>query len=188
MASEQPGPSATAAAAPASDTTATLSQQGEPGSSSNNSNSNSAGAAAAAPHNGPSAKQTAPREEPRRRRRKPRPGQVDRGVPEAERIGLDAAQGGPRAAKRRHHSSSSSSSRDAPTRGESPTDGTSFPSFRGDLPWSQRGWLYELKPFRGMYYDLRRRAPYYLSDWTVTFEPRNWWTVAQAVVRIYFIK
>ncbi|PWN22694.1 hypothetical protein BCV69DRAFT_244614, partial [Microstroma glucosiphilum] len=186
MASEQPGPSA-AAAVPPSDTTATLSQQGEPGSSSNNSNSNSTQAAAAPPQRSPSHKQAAPREEPRRRRRKPRSGQVDRGVPEAERIGLDASQGGSRAAKNRRDSSSSSSSRDGPTRPGVSSDESSFPSFRGDLPWSRRGWLYELKPFRGMYYDVKRRAPYYLSDWTATFEPRNWWTVAQAVVRIYFI-
>ena len=68
------------------------------------------------------------------------------------------------------------------------TDDETFPSFPGDLPWSQRSWLYEFKPFRGMYYDLKRRAPYYVSDWTDTFAPRNWWIVCQTVIRIYFIK
>lgn len=64
----------------------------------------------------------------------------------------------------------------------------SFPSFAGDLPWSQRSWLYELLPFRGLYYDIKRRAPYYWSDWSATFHPHNWYTVAKTVVTIYFIK
>ncbi|KAF6767125.1 Bicarbonate transporter, C-terminal [Kalmanozyma brasiliensis GHG001] len=62
-----------------------------------------------------------------------------------------------------------------------------YPLFDGDKPWSQRSWAYELMPFRGMWYDLRRRKPYLLSDWVEGFEPRNWWTVANSVVRMYFI-
>lgn len=63
-----------------------------------------------------------------------------------------------------------------------------FPSFKGDLRWSERSWLYELMPFRGMIYDVRRRVPYYWSDWSSTFQPGNLWTVAKTVVTIYFIK
>ncbi|KAJ1593311.1 hypothetical protein NDA11_007181 [Ustilago hordei] len=62
-----------------------------------------------------------------------------------------------------------------------------YPLFDGDLPWSQRSWAYQLVPFRGMWYDLRRRQPYLASDWTDGFEPRNWWTVFNSVIRMYFI-
>lgn len=62
-----------------------------------------------------------------------------------------------------------------------------YPLFAGDKPWSQRSWAYELLPFRGMWYDLRRRKPYLASDWIEGFEPRNWWTVINSVVRMYFI-
>ncbi|CDS01192.1 related to BOR1-boron efflux transporter [Sporisorium scitamineum] len=64
---------------------------------------------------------------------------------------------------------------------------TTYPLFAGDKPWSQRSWAYQLMPFRGMWYDLRRRKPYLASDWLEGFEPRNWWTVANSVVRMYFI-
>lgn len=105
-------------------------------------------------------------------------GQVEHGVPGLERIGLDENQ------EKRHSGHGNAS---APA--EAPQESTTaFPSFPGDKPWSQRSWLYQFMPFRGMWYDLRRRAPYYMSDWTETFLPRNWWTTAQAVVRIYFIK
>lgn len=62
-----------------------------------------------------------------------------------------------------------------------------YPLFQGDKPWSQRSWAYELLPFRGMWYDLRRRKPYLASDWIDGFEPRNWFTIANSVVRMYFI-
>ncbi|SPC66955.1 related to BOR1 - boron efflux transporter [Ustilago sp. UG-2017b] len=62
-----------------------------------------------------------------------------------------------------------------------------YPLFDGDLLWSQRSWAYQLVPFRGMWYDLRRRQPYLASDWTDGFEPRNWWTVFNSVIRMYFI-
>lgn len=63
-----------------------------------------------------------------------------------------------------------------------------YPTFDGDLPWSQRSWWYELKPLRGMIYDLRRRAPFYARDWTEAAKPANWLTIADSVVRMYFIK
>ena len=56
-----------------------------------------------------------------------------------------------------------------------------------ETPWSQRSWLYELRPFRGMWSDVRRRAPYYASDWTDALKPSNVLTVATSVVRIFFI-
>ena len=64
---------------------------------------------------------------------------------------------------------------------------TPYPRFASDLPWSARTWYYQLMPFRGMYYDLRRRLPFFVTDWTTAFKPDNWWTVAQYVVRMYFI-
>lgn len=119
---------------------------------------------------------------PPRRRRLPF-ARVNRGAAGLNFLGMDNGKDEEKAA--------SAKSADAPQTSSQEEDGTSeprLPSFKGDLPWSQRGWVYELRPFRGMYYDIRRRAPYYLSDWTETFKPRNWWTTAQAVVRIYFIK
>mgnify|MGYP001507893708 FL=1 len=57
----------------------------------------------------------------------------------------------------------------------------------GEVPWSQRSWFYELRPFRGMWSDLCRRAPYYASDWTDALRISNLFTVATSVVRIFFI-
>jgi hypothetical protein len=74
-----------------------------------------------------------------------------------------------------------------PSVDESTMDDAPYPKFSGDLPWSQRSWLYQLLPFRGMYYDFRRRAPFFASDWTTAFYPSNWWTVAQYIPRMYFI-
>lgn len=56
-----------------------------------------------------------------------------------------------------------------------------------EVPWSQRSWLYELRPFRGMWSDVRRRLPYYKSDWVDALWPCNWMTVGTSVVRIFFI-
>lgn len=113
-----------------------------------------------------------------RRRKKQKPvGRVNRGAAGLNFLGLDNAQGSEKAASEQEQRSESNG-------GDEPA----FPEFAGDLAWSQRTWLYELMPFRGMWYDVRRRLPYYGSDWTEAFHPRNWWTVAQAVVRIYFIK
>lgn len=63
-----------------------------------------------------------------------------------------------------------------------------FPHFPRHTPWHERSWAYQFLPFRGMYYDVRRRAPFVLVDWTTAFQPRNWWTVLQGVPRMYFIK
>ncbi|PWN49316.1 hypothetical protein IE53DRAFT_388489 [Violaceomyces palustris] len=62
-----------------------------------------------------------------------------------------------------------------------------YPHFPGDKPWSQRGWLYQFKPFRGMYYDLVRRKPFLRSDWSFSFIPSNLYTIVSSVVRMYFI-
>lgn len=64
---------------------------------------------------------------------------------------------------------------------------TAYPKFSGDLPWSERSWMYQLMPFRGMYYDFRRRLPFLISDWTTAFQVQNWWTVLQYIPRMYFI-
>lgn len=56
-----------------------------------------------------------------------------------------------------------------------------------DVPWTQRSWIYELCPGRGMYADLRRRLPYYISDWTDGWRWCNLYYVATSVVRIFFI-
>lgn len=55
-------------------------------------------------------------------------------------------------------------------------------------PWPERSWAYELMPFRGMYNDVRRRLPFYVSDWTEGLRPKNWERVAGATIRMYFLK
>lgn len=81
---------------------------------------------------------------------------------------------------------------DAQAQAEAGATGSSgeseFPRFAGDLPWSERSWWYELRPFRGMYYDIRRRLPFVKTDWTSALDPRNWWTIVQYIPRMYFIK
>ena len=39
--------------------------------------------------------------------------------------------------------------------------------------WSQRTFAKQWQPFRGMYADVRRRLPYYASDWTLGLQPRK---------------
>ncbi|WFD26919.1 hypothetical protein MNAN1_001908 [Malassezia nana] len=56
-----------------------------------------------------------------------------------------------------------------------------------EIPWKQRSWQYELRPFRGMFSDVRRRLPFYKSDWLDACRKANWLTVATSVVRIFFI-
>ena len=68
------------------------------------------------------------------------------------------------------------------------TPGLGFPHFAQHTPWHERSWAYQFLPFRGMYYDVRRRAPYAIVDWTTAFRPHNWWTVLQGIPRMYFIK
>ncbi|KAE8225941.1 hypothetical protein CF319_g1379 [Tilletia indica] len=71
---------------------------------------------------------------------------------------------------------------------DSDGDEPKFPHFQHDLPWSQRSWAYELKPFRGMYYDVRRRLPFYRTDWTLAFtRPENYWTQVTSVIQMYFL-
>lgn len=55
-------------------------------------------------------------------------------------------------------------------------------------PWSKRSTAYQWRPFRGMYQDIRRRAPYYVSDWTLAFRKENLYRVAAATLRMFFIK
>ncbi len=55
-------------------------------------------------------------------------------------------------------------------------------------PWPTRKWAYQWRPLRGMWADVRRRAPFYLSDWTEAARPRNWERTVAATVRIYFLK
>lgn len=47
--------------------------------------------------------------------------------------------------------------------------------------------MYELRPFRGMLSDVRRRMPYYYSDWTQALDRDNFLTVVTSVVRIFFV-
>ncbi|BGP21228.1 inorganic anion exchanger [Rhodotorula toruloides] len=54
-------------------------------------------------------------------------------------------------------------------------------------PWPERSWAYELMPFRGMYNDVRRRLPFYVSDWTEGLRPKNWERVVGATIRMYFL-
>lgn len=56
-----------------------------------------------------------------------------------------------------------------------------------DVPWEERSAWYELRPFRGMYADVRRRLPFYLSDWFDALKPSNVPIVVASVVHIFFI-
>ncbi|SGY31148.1 BQ5605_C002g01213 [Microbotryum silenes-dioicae] len=54
-------------------------------------------------------------------------------------------------------------------------------------PWPERSTVYQFRPFRGMITDVRKRLPFYLSDWTEAFRPRNWERTMGATIRIYFL-
>ncbi|KAK4046404.1 hypothetical protein OIO90_006575 [Microbotryomycetes sp. JL221] len=55
-------------------------------------------------------------------------------------------------------------------------------------PWPERSVWYQWMPFRGMYFDVRRRLPFYASDWTLgVIKPNNWERVVGATVRMYFL-
>lgn len=56
-----------------------------------------------------------------------------------------------------------------------------------DLPWAERSWAYQLLPFRGCYFDVKRRLPWYLSDWTTAFHRRNLYRVFAASLRMFFL-
>lgn len=55
------------------------------------------------------------------------------------------------------------------------------------VPWAQRAWTYQLRPFRGIWADLTRRAPFYVDDWREGFRCRNWERVTASTVRMYFL-
>lgn len=59
---------------------------------------------------------------------------------------------------------------------------------QGGTVWSERSFLYQFMPFRGMYYDVKRRLPFYLSDWYLGFKPQNFYRVVASSIKIYFIK
>lgn len=54
-------------------------------------------------------------------------------------------------------------------------------------PWPTRNLAYQWRPFRGMWDDLKRRAPYYWTDYTEGFQPRNLERVVGATIRMYFL-
>ncbi|GAA6018663.1 hypothetical protein JCM10207_009001 [Rhodosporidiobolus poonsookiae] len=88
----------------------------------------------------------------------------------------------------------SSSSR-LPKRAASPTSPAAAAPGRSTLrafppdpkPWPTRTWAYQYLPFRGMVNDVRRRAPFYLSDWTEGFKPRNLERVVGATIKMFFL-
>jgi hypothetical protein len=47
---------------------------------------------------------------------------------------------------------------------------------------------YQYLPFRGIYHDLKRRAPFYASDWTEGFKPKNYERVVGATIKMFFLK
>lgn len=62
-------------------------------------------------------------------------------------------------------------------------------AFEADArPWAERSFVYQWRPLRGMWADLRRRAPFYWSDWTEAGRRTNWERTAAGTVRIYFLK
>lgn len=65
-------------------------------------------------------------------------------------------------------------------------DGELFPP--DPRPWPTRSLLYQYMPFRGMYHDVKRRLPFYFSDWYIAFLPQNWERVVGATIRMYFLK
>ncbi|GAA6041008.1 hypothetical protein JCM8097_000538 [Rhodosporidiobolus ruineniae] len=64
------------------------------------------------------------------------------------------------------------------------TSGTRLSFSPDPRPWPERDWAYELRAFRGIYHDLRRRAPFYLSDWTEGFRLRNLERVVGATIKV----
>jgi hypothetical protein len=58
----------------------------------------------------------------------------------------------------------------------------------GGKPWSERSYGYQFMPFRGMYYDVKARLPYYVNDWVEGFKPKNLYRIFAASIRMYFIK
>ncbi|GAA95488.1 uncharacterized protein L969DRAFT_15407 [Mixia osmundae IAM 14324] len=101
----------------------------------------------------------------------------------------DAEQGGVKPSNSRTTESGSD------TRAAS-SDNTRTGSTSGDewdrqaegLPWSQRSLGYQYTPFRGICHDIKRRLPYYRTDWTIAFASKqNAYTTTVACIRMYFI-
>lgn len=61
-------------------------------------------------------------------------------------------------------------------------------AYTEEIPWSQRTSALQWTPFRGMLHDLKRRAPFYRSDWTLAFEKRNVYRVVASTLRMYALK
>lgn len=71
-------------------------------------------------------------------------------------------------------------------RADGEAEAAGFPGYWG-RPWSQRSTAYQFMPFRGMYYDVKGRLPYYANDWIEGLKPKNIYRVAAASIRMYFI-
>lgn len=97
--------------------------------------------------------------------------------PQKEYMYADARQPSIRSSRR-------SSRRDR--RPDPDVDGELFPP--DPRPWPTRSLLYQYMPFRGMYHDVKRRLPFYFSDWYIAFLPQNWERVVGATIRMYFLK
>lgn len=61
-------------------------------------------------------------------------------------------------------------------------------AFIEEIPWSQRTSAHQWTPFRGMWHDYKRRAPYYWTDWTTAFERKNLYRVVASTLRMYALK
>lgn len=74
------------------------------------------------------------------------------------------------------------------TRNSSPSPTSNDLEFAPDpRPWSTRSITYQYRPFRGMYHDVKRRLPFYVSDWTDGFKFNNVNRVTATTIRMYFL-
>ncbi|GAA5961225.1 hypothetical protein JCM3765_002876 [Sporobolomyces pararoseus] len=86
--------------------------------------------------------------------------------------------------------SSASPSTTLPPPSSHPAAGSKYDNlnFRPEpRPWSTRSFWYQYLPFRGILHDLTRRAPFYVSDWTEGFEPKNYERVVGATIKMFFL-
>jgi len=51
--------------------------------------------------------------------------------------------------------------------------------------WGHRSALEQWRPFRGMLHDVQVRLPFYVSDWTVGFQPRNFPRCVASAIKMY---
>lgn len=71
----------------------------------------------------------------------------------------------------------------------SPQSNTTYDFEPDPNPWSTRSFYYQYKPFRGMIQDVKKRLPFYFSDWSEGFLiKKNGERVLGATVRMYFLK